>query len=380
MRRPLVLLAVGLVLVVPFALGYRLSGGSRATAPVAIPGVVAQVRDALAFRYYRPVPLSVLHLASVSEMLSALGDPYTAYLGPADYRLLRQETASQYSGIGASVLPSPDGLVVVSLRPGPAQRAGVRAGDTIVRIGSASARRLGMAGAFARILGPPGTTVRLELRRDGRRFELSIRRAIVRAPVVESKLVSFAGRRWGLLRLSAFRVGAAVVLRRQIAQLQREGANGLVLDLRQNPGGLLDQAVAVTSLFLDHGIVVTLAGAHSPRRVYHAFPGIATTLPLVVLVDGMTASSAEIVAAALRDNQRATLVGERTFGKAVVQSVDPLPNGAALELTVARYFTPSGDDISNVGVAPQIVAADDPATPGDEALFAALRVLARPTS
>ncbi len=237
-----------------------------------------------------------------------------------------------------------------------------------------------MAGAFTRILGPPGTTVRLELRRDGRRFELSIRRAIVRAPVVESKLVSFAGRRWGLLRLSAFRVGAAVVLRRQIAQLQREGANGLVLDLRQNPGGLLDQAVAVTSLFLDHGIVVTLAGAHSPRRVYHAFPGIATTLPLVVLVDGMTASSAEIVAAALRDNQRATLVGERTFGKAVVQSVDPLPNGAALELTVARYFTPSGDDISNVGVAPQIVAADDPATPGDEALFAALRVLARPTS
>jgi carboxyl-terminal processing protease len=237
-----------------------------------------------------------------------------------------------------------------------------------------------MAGAFARILGPPGTRVQLELLRGNERLDLSVRRAIVQAPVVEAKLLSYAGRRWGLVRLSAFRIGAAVVLRRQLQLLEREGANGLVLDLRQNPGGLLDQAVAVSSLFLDHGIVVTLAGAHSPRHVYRAFPGIATKLPLVVLVDGMTASSAEIVAAAMRDHRRATLVGQRTFGKGLVQSIDPLVNGAALELTVARYFTPSGQDISDVGVSPQIVAVDNPATPKDEALGAALRVLARPTS
>ncbi|HWX10278.1 MAG TPA: S41 family peptidase, partial [Gaiellaceae bacterium] len=283
LRRPLLFLAAGLVLVGPFALGYRLSQASRATGPVAIPSVVDEVREALALRYYRPVPTSVLHLGSVDQMLSALGDPYTAYLGPSDYRLLRQQTASRYSGIGASVLPSANGLVVVSLRPGPAQRAGVHTGDTIVRIGSTPTGRLGMAGAFARILGPPGTRVRLELLRGARRLDLSVRRAIVQAPVVEAKLLSYAGRRWGLVRLSAFRIGAAVVLRRQLRLLEREGANGLVLDLRQNPGGLLDQAVAVSSLFLDHGIVVTLAGAHSPRHVYRAFPGIATKLPLVVL-------------------------------------------------------------------------------------------------
>ena len=216
--------------------------------------------------------------------------------------------------------------------------------------------------------------------RGARRLDLNIRRALVRAPVVDAKLLSYAGRRWGVLRLSAFRVGAAVVLRRQIRMLERQGVKGLVLDLRQNPGGLFDQAVAVSSLFLDRGIVVSLTGAHNPRHVYRAFPGLATHLPLVVLVDRMTASSAEIVAAALRDNQRATIVGERTFGKALVQSIDPLDNGAALILTVARYYTPDGQDIEHVGIVPHLHAVDDPATPQDEALLTALHALARPPS
>ncbi|HVA31348.1 MAG TPA: S41 family peptidase [Gaiellaceae bacterium] len=380
MRRPLVLLGLALVLAGPFALGYRLSQGNRATAPVAIPSVVDQVREALAQRYYRPVPSSVLQLRSVDAILGALRDPYTAYLGPTDYRLLRQSTASRYSGIGVSVLPSRRGLVVVSLQPGPAERAGIEPGDTIVRIGGTPTRTLGLPAAFGRILGPPGTSVRLELLRGGRRLDLRVRRATISAPVVDSKLLSYAGGRWGVLRLSAFRVGAAVVLRREIALLAREGADGFVLDLRENPGGLFNQAIAVSSLFLDRGVVVSLTGAHHPRRVYRAFPGAVTHLPLVVLVDRLTASSAEIVAAALGENQRATIVGEPTFGKALVQSIDPLDNGAALELTVARYYTPAGKDISSVGVTPQIHAVDDPRTPRDEALDAALRVLARPTS
>jgi carboxyl-terminal processing protease len=165
-----------------------------------------------------------------------------------------------------------------------------------------------------------------------------------------------------------------------VRRLERQGARGFVLDLRQNPGGLLEEAVAVSSLFLDRGVVVSLAGRHEPREVFRAVGGVATRQPLVVLVDRFSASSAEIVAAALRDHHRATLVGERTFGKALVQSIDPLHNGAALELTIARYFTPSGTDISNIGVAPQIHAVDDWRTTQDEALAAALRVLARPAS
>jgi len=380
MRRPLVLFAVGLVLAGPFALGYHLSRGSRATTPVVVATVVDEVREALVARYYRPVPPEVLRAGSVDAMISALRDPYTAYLAPADYRLIRQQTSSHYSGIGVSVLPSRHGFVVVSLRPGPAQRAGVRVGDTIVAIGGTSTARFDMTGAIGRILGPRGTDVQLELMRDGRPLDVTVRRGVVRAPVVEARLLSSGGRRWGDVHLSSFRVGAAVVVDRELRLLQRDGAEGFVLDLRENPGGVFDQAVAVSSLFLDRGVVVSLAGAHNPRTVYRATGTVATRLPVVVLVDRYSASSAEIVAAALSDHHRATLVGERTFGKALVQSIDPLDNGAALELTIARYFTPSGADISHVGVTPQVHAVDDPRTPQDEALGVALRVLAHPTS
>jgi carboxyl-terminal processing protease len=367
MRRTLILIGAVLVLAGPFVLGYRLSAGSRATTPVAIPSVVDEVRSALAARYYRPVPDRVLRLDSVGQIISALRDPYTAYLAPPDYRLVRQETASAYTGIGVSLLPSARGYEVVSLSPGPAARAGVRVGDTIVRIDGVAAGRLSMSHALTRILGKPGTTVSLGLRRGTRALELRIRRGLVHAPSVQARLLSYAGDRWGDVRLSGFRTGAAVVLGREIRRLQHEGARGFVLDLRQNPGGLLDEAVAVS-----------LAGRHEPREVFRAVGGVATREPVVVLVDRFSASSAEIVAAALRDHHRATLVGERTFGKALVQSIDPLHNGAALELTIARYFTPSGSDISNVGVAPQIHAVDEERTPEDEALAAALRVLARP--
>jgi carboxyl-terminal processing protease len=347
---------------------------------VAVPTVVDQVREALVARYYRAVPPQVLKLDSVDAMISALRDPYTAYLAPEQYQLIRQQTASRYSGIGVSVLPLGDGFTVVSLRPGPAKRAGVHVGDTIVRIDGTSTARLGMTQALAGILGRSGTSVRLDLRRGARTFEVNVRRALVPAPVVQGRLLSYDGRRWGDLRLSAFRVGAAVVLDRQLRQLEREGARGFVLDLRDNPGGLFDQAVAVSSLFLEHGVVVSLVGAHSPRTVFRTTGAFSTTLPVAVLVDRYSASSAEIVAAALSDHHRATLVGERTYGKALVQSIDPLGNGAALELTTARYYTPSGADISHVGVTPQVHAVDDPRTPQDEALGVALRVLAHPAS
>jgi carboxyl-terminal processing protease len=251
----------------------------------------------------------------------------------------------------------------------------MQVGDTIVRIGRLPAKRMSMSSALSKILGPRGTTVRLGVARGGRTFDLRVRRETIDAPVVDARLLSYAGGRWGDLRLSGFRSGAAMVLNRELRRLERLGAQGFVLDLRQNPGGLLDQAVAVASLFLDHGIVVSLVSRHEPRAVFRAVGGVATRLPLVVLVDHLSASSSEIVAAALRDHHRAAVVGERTYGKALVQSIDPLGGGAALELTIARYYTPSGQDISNVGIAPQIHAVDNPRTATDEALAAALRVL-----
>lgn len=379
MRRTLILPAAIVVLAGPFVAGYLLSRPDRATSPVAITPVT-EVRDALAARYYRPVSAGVLRLGSVGAMLSALRDPYTAYLNAPSYRLVQHDTAASYSGIGVEVLPSPKGLVVVHVQPGPAARAGVEKGDVILRIGSSSVAGIDAAKALERVVGAPGRKIELVLQRRDRIVVVSVRRGIVHAPTVEGRMVVFAGERWGVVQLASFRTGAAKLVKRQVERLQRTGARGFVLDLRGDPGGLLSQAVAVSSLFLDGGVVVSLSGAHYVHEVFDATRHPVTTLPLVVLVDHYTASSAEIVAAALGQRGRAVVVGQRTFGKGVVQAVDPLGNGAALILTVARYFTPDGKAIDHIGVFPELPAVDDPNTSQDEALVTALRTLAQPAS
>jgi carboxyl-terminal processing protease len=381
MRR-VALLLVAVLIAGAFFFGYDLSRGQKAAAPapVGITPVVDQVREALVLRYYRDIPARVLRLGSVDAMLSALGDPYTAYLPADDYQLLRREMAGAYVGIGISVLPGRSGLVVDAIHPGPAQSAGIRVGDTIVRIGASAAAGLDPGQVLTRIVGPRGSRVRLELLRAGRVRWVSVPREQLQNQDVQGRVVPFAGRRWGDVRVEAFAAGTAAALRGEVARIQRAGASGLVLDLRDDPGGLLTQAVSVTSLFLDRGVVVSLRGAHQRTTVYRARGKAATSLPLVVLVDRGTASSAEVVAAALHDHHRATIVGQRTYGKALVQSIDPLGDGGALELTVAHYYTANGDDISGVGIVPDIHAVDLPQTPQDEALATALQVLARPTS
>ena len=378
-RRALMLAAATLLLAGPFVAGYLLSQPDRATAPVAVPSLVDEVREALAARYYRPVPANVLHLGSVNEMLSALRDPYTSYLDPPNYRLVRRDTAAAYSGIGIGVLPTAKGLVVASVAR-PARLAGVRVGDTIVGIGDRTAVGLDEAQAVARIAGRRGTRVHLELLRHGGRLGVDVTRGLVRPPTVQARLLSYDGSRWGDIRLAVFRSSAATLVAREVRRLQQQGAKGFVLDLRGDPGGLLSQAIAVSSLFLGHGVIVSLSGAHYVHEVFRAKPDVVTRLPLVVLVDRYTASSAEIVAAALSQDGRATLAGERTFGKGVVQAVDPLDNGAALMLTVARYYTPDGSEIAHVGIVPQLHAVDDPRTRTDEALAVALHALALPAS
>jgi len=380
MRRTLILPAAVVVLAGPFVAGYLLSRPGPSQPVAAIPSTVDQVREALAARYYRPVAPGVLKLGSVDAMLSALRDPYTAYLTPLSYRLVRRDTAAAYSGIGVDVLPTERGLVVVGVDRGPALRAGVRRGDVIVEIGGHSVVGLDAARALDRVVSAPGKRIQLLLNRQGTTVRLSVERGIVRAPAVQAHVIAYAGRKWGDIRLASFRAGASKQIRAAIHALARKRVSGLVLDLRGDPGGLLSQAVSVSSLFLDGGVVVSLSGAHFVHEVFRASHSPATSLPLVVLVDRYTASSAEIVAAALSEHGRALVIGERTFGKGVVQTVDPLGNGAALILTVASYFTPDGENIAHRGVTPELHAVDDPATPQDEALATALATLARPAS
>jgi carboxyl-terminal processing protease len=350
--------------------GLALTHHGTSTASGADP-ILTEVRQDLLRDYYRPLPANALSAPNVAGIISALHDPYTNYLTPTQFRLLNRETSSSYTGIGASILPAAGGLEVMETKTGgPAARAGIRSGDVIVAIDGTPTIGESVERAALRVIGARGTPVALTIRRGTRVRRLSVVRGTIHAPAVQTKLLQDGKLRVGYLQLSSFRLGAAPILGRAIRRLAGANAAGLVLDLRGNPGGVFDQAVGVASLFLDRGVIVTLVAARGGRHVYSARPG-ATRLPLVVLVDHGSASAAEIVAAALQDNRRAIIVGENTYGKAVVQSIAPLRNGAALRYTTARYLTPSGSDLSLRGVTPDL------RTSSSGALRAALHLFLR---
>jgi carboxyl-terminal processing protease len=338
---------------------------------------INQVRQELASAYYRPVPERVLDEPTIRGILRELGDEYTDYLTPAEYDSLRNRTARSYTGVGLTVAPSKPGLLVTSTLGGPAREAGIRRGDLIVRIQGRRAGELSFEQSLSLITGEKGTLVRLTVKRARQgTIHFALVRQEIDVPSVRARIVAMRGAEVGYVRLLSFPAGSAGRLERAARKLVRHGAQGLIVDLRDNPGGLVSQAVAAVSLFVDDGIVCITAGLHQNRRVFRAsgearFP----RLPLVVLVSPSSASSAEIVAAALQDHGRAVIVGGRTFGKASVQSIRPLTNGGALKLTTATYRTPRGVDLAEAGVRPDVRAYDDPRTRPDEGLARAQRVL-----
>lgn len=360
MRRTAVL-AVALAALAAFGIGLALR-------PVAHGPVrsseARQVSAHLAARYFRLLPRAVLAQPTVPALIGALHDRYTTYLTPAEYRAARRAYAGGYGGIGVLVLPGPRGLLVRRTVGGPARVAGIKPGDTILTVDGASTATLSFHEAIGRILGRVGSSVSLRVRRDGHTLEFRLVRRHFRLRPVHARLAGSVG----VIRISAFSRGAARQTTAAVKQLTRRGARALVLDLRGDPGGLLSEAVGVASLFLRGGSsVVSLAGAHRPLRIIYARPGGPTTIPLAVLVDGASASASEVVAGALKDHGRATIVGQPTFGKSLIQEIDRLPSGAALKLTVARYLTPAGVDISRGGVQPDVRSR--------HALVAAFRLL-----
>jgi carboxyl-terminal processing protease len=359
--RRTVVLAVATAALVAFGIGLALRPVAHPARPRA---EVAQVRAELASLYYRNLPKQVLQKPTVPALLGALHDRYTTYLSPSEYRLARRAYTGGYGGVGLFVLPAPGGLLVRRTMVGPARVAGVRPGDTIMAVDGSSTAALSFHEAVGRILGLPGSKVRLRILRDGRPMEFELVRRTFSLHRVHARLED----RIGILRLDAFSRGTATASAAAVKRLTHAGATSLVLDLRGNPGGLLDQAVGVVSLFLPAGSsVVSLAGAHKPLRIIYSRGGAASTIPLAVLVDGGSASSSEVVAGALKDHGRASIVGEPTYGKSLVEEIVQLPSGAALKLTVARYLTPAGVDISRNGVQPDIRSR--------HALDAAIRLL-----
>jgi carboxyl-terminal processing protease len=310
--------------------------------------------------------------------VAGLEDPHTDYLTPAEYESIQDTTEGTYSGVGLTVGPARRGLLVTSALRGPAREAGIRKGDVIVSIDGERVGTLPFDRSLALIKGETGTLVRLTVRRPRRgTMDFTVMRQDIDVPPISARMMKVGKAKVAYVRVFAFPDGAAERIERATTTLVEEGARGAIVDLRDNPGGLFTQAVSSASIYLEEGIVCRTDGVHEEAQTYNV-TGNAThpELPLVVLVNGGSASAAEILAGALYDYDRATLVGERTYGKASVQTIAPLRNGGALKLTTAKYVTPAGADITGRGIHPGIVAADDPLTDRDEALLIARRTLA----
>lgn len=337
--------------------------------------VIDQIQD----NFIRDVPRAQLVDASIRGMVASLRDPFSHYFSPAEAKRFREALQGEFEGIGVHVQEDRRGLRVLHVFPGaPARKAGIHQGDVITAVGGESIAGQPSDLAVAKVKGKPGTSVRLTVLSPDtdRTRELTVRRARIEVPTVMGELRTERGAKLGVVRLTGFSGGAHAKLRARIEDYLEQGAKGILLDLRGNPGGLLEEGVLVSSVFLEEGPIVSTRGRTRAARQFNAQGGaIDADVPVVVLVDRGTASSAEIVAGALRDRGRATVVGTRTFGKGVIQEVEPLSNGGTLDITVGRYYLPGGQNLSRRGIAPQVPARDRPRTPPDEALPVALRTL-----
>jgi carboxyl-terminal processing protease len=334
--------------------------------------------------YYRKVNATQVENKGIASAIASLNDPYSHYFSPGDYKTFLDQSNPHLSGIGVDVLPDPRGLRVVDAFPGsPAAKAGLGHGDVIVEVGKTRLANRSQDFASSLIKGPAGTNVTLTVLSGGRQRVVTITRENISVPVTSGKLVVYKGIKIGDVSLTSFTDGAGAEVRAQVEKELHRGAHALILDLRENGGGLLDEAVNVASIFIPDGTIVSTDGRSQPRQVYLSKGGsIPTSIPVVVLVDRDTASAAEIVTGALQDRHRALVVGTHTYGKGVFQEIQPLPNGGALDITVGEYFTPSGRNLGGggvkegAGISPNVYASTNPRGRTDTALAVAERTVA----
>jgi carboxyl-terminal processing protease len=370
------------MLALAFFLGFVMAKGLDRTASSSAQGQADRYRQVLSDlerNYYKPLDIAKLGQKGIDSLLASLHDPYTVYFSPQQARQFGQELSGNYTGIGVVIDVKAGRLTVTRVLPGsPAARAGITPGEVIVSIdGTATAGRPASADV-ARISGPAGTTVRLQLQRTTkpRRVTLTLTRRPISLPLTTSRLLNDHGTKVGYVSLSTFASGAGARVHDAIAALQRRGAQWIVFDLRDNGGGLVSEAQRVASDFLPAGkVVVTTQGAHSAKDVIKTGGSTPTHLPLVVLVNGNTASASEIVTGALQDYGRGTVIGSRTFGKGVVQTVLPLSGGAELKITIASYRTPLGRDINHKGIEPNVVVDGQVKGGKDPVLARAMRFI-----
>jgi len=343
--------------------------------------------DIIADNYYRPVDKDTLLDQGLDAGVKSLDDRFSAYFDPKAYKEFQEATDGAFEGVGMNVAEVDRGLRVLTVFDNsPAQRGGLRAGDVITAVDGRSLAGKTSEQATTLIKGPAGSRVTLTVvHGKAEPRDIQLERAKVDVPVVESDMQESNGEKIGHVRLAGFTSGAHGEVRKAVDDLLGKGAQGLVLDLRNNGGGLLNEAVLVSSIFIDQGTIVSTDGRTRPKRVFEATgDAIDAKIPVVVLVNGESASASEIVTGALQDRHRAEVVGTRTFGKGVFQEVRQLSNGGALDITVGEYFTPNGRNLGGggvkqgAGIHPDVKAEDDAKTPQrDEGLEVAVKTVAR---
>ena len=309
--------------------------------------------------YVEPIEDRTLLENAIKGMLAGL-DPHSAYLVPDDYKDLQTGTSGEFGGLGIEV-GMEDGFVrvIAPIDDTPAARAGVRAGDLVVRLDDTPVKGMSLAEAVKRMRGKPGSQITLTVVREGEEgpIRITITRDVIRVASVKSRMLEDG---YPYVRITQFQLRTGENLREAVSKLKDEAEGdlkGLILDLRNNPGGVLSAAVAVSDAFLTEGTIVYTEGRLEDARLkFSAKPtDLLDGAPLVVLVNGGSASASEIVAGALQDHRRAVIMGAPTFGKGSVQTILPMDNGSALKLTTARYYTPSGRSIQASGIEPDIV-------------------------
>ncbi|MBF0531766.1 MAG: S41 family peptidase [Candidatus Omnitrophica bacterium] len=307
--------------------------------------------------YVDKIPAKDLIYNALKGMLAGL-DPHSQFLPPEEYTELKTETEGKFGGLGIEISVRDGLLTVVSpIEDSPAWKAGVKAGDRIVKIEKELTRDLSLSDAVKKLRGTPGTDVHLTILRESeyRIFELKITRGIIEYQDVKN--VQILEDKIGYIRLTEFREGSAKAFREGLEQLKALGADSLIVDLRNNPGGLLNIAIEITEDFLPKGqIIVSTKGRRTSQNsiTYSNNDDHLIAWPMVVLINEGSASGSEIFAGAVKDNKRAILVGEKSFGKGSVQSVIPMPDGSGLRLTTSKYYTPSGISIHEIGIKPDV--------------------------
>jgi carboxyl-terminal processing protease len=332
--------------------------------------LIKDVKD----NFYKPVKEDSLEQASFKGIVSSLKDRYSEYFTPDEAKAFTQNLNGQFEGVGMTIdsRDTKQGLRVTKVFDGsPAKDAGIAASDLIVAVNGESILGKPADVSTGKIRGPAGTSVTLTWKHqgDGDPQTKKVERKKLDLPLVTSKVVTKNGHKLGVVRLAQFSTGASDQVKKAVEKVKSKGAQALVLDLRGNPGGELTEGRDVPSLFIKKGLIVSTKGRNSPeQKLYANGDAIDTSIPMVVLVDHGSASAAEIASGALRDTGRATVVGEKTFGKGVFQQVEQLQNGGLLKLTVGSYYLPKGENLAGDGIDAQVKAVDNPKTKRDEAL------------